>query len=158
MQETQETWVWFLGWEEPLEKGMVTHFNILAGRIPWTEKPGGLLSIGLQRVRHNWVTVHTHTNWKNEDLANCVYGVLANTANEQMWAYKHFKQLEGYNKSSKRRPLGKRNGNPLQYSCLENPMDITWWAVVHRVAKSQIQLKQLSMHASENLKQKLQKI
>ena len=66
--------------------------------------------------------------------------------------------MEGYNKSNKRRSLGKGNGNPLQYSCLENPMEITWWAVVHRVAKSQIRLKQLNMHASENLKYKLQKI
>ena len=38
----QETWVWFLGQENPLEKGMATYFNILAWRIPWTEEPGGL--------------------------------------------------------------------------------------------------------------------
>ena len=38
----QETRVWFLGWEDPLEKGMTTHFSILAWRIPWTEEPGGL--------------------------------------------------------------------------------------------------------------------
>ena len=37
-----ETWVQFLGWEDPLEKGMVTHSSILAWRIPWTEEPGGL--------------------------------------------------------------------------------------------------------------------
>ena len=43
-----ETWVQFLGWEDPLEKGMATHFRILAGRIPWTEEPGGLQSMGLQ--------------------------------------------------------------------------------------------------------------
>ena len=45
--------VWSLGQEDPLE-GMATHFNILAYRIPWTEEPGGLLSMGLQRVRHDW--------------------------------------------------------------------------------------------------------
>ena len=38
----QETWVPCLGWEDPLEKGMVTHCNIPAWRIPWTEEPGGL--------------------------------------------------------------------------------------------------------------------
>ena len=38
----QETWVWFLGGEDPLEKGMVTHSSILAWRIPWAEEPDGL--------------------------------------------------------------------------------------------------------------------
>ena len=49
----QETRVRFLGWEDSLEKGMVTRSSILAWKIPWTEEPGGLRSIGLQRVRHN---------------------------------------------------------------------------------------------------------
>ena len=43
-----------LGWEDPLEKGTATHSSILAWRIPWTEEPGGLQSIGSQRVGHNW--------------------------------------------------------------------------------------------------------
>ena len=48
---------------------------------------------------------------------------------------------------SERSPGG-RHGNPLQYSCLENPMDRgAWWATLHRVAESQTQLKQVSMHA-----------
>ena len=51
MQKTQEMWVQSLGWEDPLEKGMATHSSTLAWRIPWTEEPGGLQSIGLQRVR-----------------------------------------------------------------------------------------------------------
>ena len=46
----QETQVWSLGGEDPLEKGMATHSSILAWRIPWTEDPGGLQSMGLQRV------------------------------------------------------------------------------------------------------------
>ena len=46
-------WVQPLGLEDPLEEGMVTHFSILAWRIPWTEEPGELRSIGLQRVRHD---------------------------------------------------------------------------------------------------------
>ena len=41
------------GWEDPLEKEMTTHSSILAWRIPWMEEPGGLQSIGLQRVRHD---------------------------------------------------------------------------------------------------------
>ena len=53
MQETQETWVQSLGWEEPLEEGMATHSTFLAWRIPWTEEPGGLQSKGSQRVGHH---------------------------------------------------------------------------------------------------------
>jgi len=52
----QETQVQTLGWEDPLEKGMTTHFSILAWRIPWSEEPGGLQSIGLQTAGHNLVT------------------------------------------------------------------------------------------------------
>ena len=47
----QETWFQSLGWEDPLEEGMVTHSNILALRIPWTEEPGRLQFVGSQRVR-----------------------------------------------------------------------------------------------------------
>ena len=43
MQETQEIWVQFLGWEDPLEKEMATHSSILAWEIPWIEEPGGLV-------------------------------------------------------------------------------------------------------------------
>ena len=53
MQETQETWVRYLGWEDPLEEGMATHYNILAWRIPWTEEPDGLQSMVLRRVGHD---------------------------------------------------------------------------------------------------------
>ena len=49
----QKTQIQFLDQEDPLEEGMATHFDILAWRIPWTEKPGRLESIGSQRVRHN---------------------------------------------------------------------------------------------------------
>ena len=49
----QETWARPLGWEDPLEKGMATPSNILAWRIPWTEEPGRLWSMGLQRVGHD---------------------------------------------------------------------------------------------------------
>ena len=49
----KETWVRSLGWEDPLEEGMATHSSILAWRIPWTGKPGGLQSMRLQRVGHD---------------------------------------------------------------------------------------------------------
>ena len=54
-----EIWVWSLDWDDPLEEDMATHSNILAWRIPWTEEPGGLQSMGSQRVRHDWVTKHS---------------------------------------------------------------------------------------------------
>ena len=49
----QETWVLSLGWEDTLEMGKANHSSILAWRIPWTEEPGGLQSIGSQCVRHD---------------------------------------------------------------------------------------------------------
>ena len=71
MQETPETQVSSLGWEDPLEEEMATWASILAWLIPWTEEPGKLQSMGLQRVRHNWAIEHTftqvasrHTNWE----------------------------------------------------------------------------------------------
>ena len=50
----QEAWVQPLGWEDLLEKGMATNFSILTWRIPWTEEPGGLQSMGSQRIGHDW--------------------------------------------------------------------------------------------------------
>ena len=52
----QKTRIQSLGWEDSLEKGIATHSGILVWRIPWTEEPGGLQSMGSQRVGHDWVT------------------------------------------------------------------------------------------------------
>ena len=60
-----------LGWEDPLEKGMATHSNILAWGIPWTEEPSGLQFMGLQRVRHNWAT-----NTFQKYFSTCTYSSL----------------------------------------------------------------------------------
>ena len=57
----QEIWVPSLGQEDPPEKGMATHSSILAWRIPWTEEPGGLRSMGSQRVGHDQETSNTKT-------------------------------------------------------------------------------------------------
>ena len=72
----EQTWVSFLGGEDPLERGMATHSSILAWRIPQTEEPGGIQSMGSQRVGHDWVTnafttfqcddhfeIHTNMDW-----------------------------------------------------------------------------------------------
>ena len=74
----QETWVWSLGWEDSLEKGMATHSSIIAWRIPWTEEPGKLQSMELQRVRHDWAT-NTH-NMKDtmkgiSGVEECVFNI-----------------------------------------------------------------------------------
>ena len=66
---TRETWVRSLGREDPLEKEMATHSSILGWRIPWTEEPDGLQSVGSQRVGHDWAhtlslfTVHPTMSW-----------------------------------------------------------------------------------------------
>ena len=86
---------------------MATYSSIVSWRILWTEEPGGLLSMGLHRVRHDW-----------SDLA-CMH------------AY-----------------IGEGNGNPLQYSCLENPRDReAWWAAIYGVAQNWTWLKRLSSNS-----------
>ena len=54
MQETLEMWVWSLGWENHLEEEMATHYSDLVWKILWTEEPGGLQSVGKQRIGYNW--------------------------------------------------------------------------------------------------------
>ena len=96
-------WVWSLGREDLLEKGMATYSSILAWRIPWTEEPARLQSIGSHRVGQDW-----------SDLA-------CKQILKVCYAY----------------AIGEGSGTPLQYSCLENPMDGgAWWAAVHGVAES----------------------
>ena len=88
-----------------LEKAMAPHSSVLAWKIPWMEEPGGLQSMGLLRVGHNWATSLSR--------------------------------------------IGEGNGNPLQCSCLENPMDGgAWWAAVSGVTQSQTWLKWLSSSSS----------
>ena len=107
----QETWVWFLGEEDPLEKEIATHSSTLAWKIPWMEKPGRLQPMGSQRAGHNWATPLSFTSDSKESVCNA-----------------------GDRGSVPRlgRSPGKGNGYALQYSCLENSMARgTWWATVH---------------------------
>ena len=67
LSAVQEMGVQSLGWEDPLEKEMATHSSILAWKISWTEEPGGLQSMGSQRVGHNWAT---NTYLLNRTLGN----------------------------------------------------------------------------------------
>ena len=93
------------------EKAMAPHSSTLAWKIPWTEEPGRLQSMGSIGVRHD-CRLHFHFS------LSCT---------------------------------GEGNGNPLQYSCLENPRDGgAWWAAVYGVAQSQTRLKQLSSSSSSS--------
>ena len=106
----QETWVQSLGQEDPLEKKMATHSSILAWRIPCTEEPGGLQSMGLQRVGHDRAT--------SQDLLINI--LLVKCGSELIEIKKKKTYLESL-------VAGEGNGTPLQYSCLENPMDGGAW-------------------------------
>ena len=63
----QETWAQSLGWEDPLEKEMATHSRILAWEILWTEEPGGLQSLGSQRVRYDLATKQNQEQQSNNE-------------------------------------------------------------------------------------------
>ena len=73
----QETWVWSMAWEDPLEKGMATHSTIPAWRISWTEEPGRLQSMVWQRVGHDWATfTFTHLFLRcSLPLTRCTYSL-----------------------------------------------------------------------------------
>ena len=60
----QKTWLLSLGWEDPLEEAWQPTAVSLPGESPWTEEPGGLQSMGLQKVGHNWVTKHTSSTFE----------------------------------------------------------------------------------------------
>ena len=68
----RETRVWSLGWEDPLEKEMAIHSSTLAWQIPWTEEPGRLQSMGLQRVGHDWATWLHLKNFITVSVYMCV--------------------------------------------------------------------------------------
>ena len=71
MQETQETGLPPLGREDPLEKQMATHSHVLVWRVPWTEEPGGLQSMGSQGDGHNFTTKQQYSilNWELSQLS-----------------------------------------------------------------------------------------
>ena len=149
----RDTWVRSLGQEDTLEKRMVTQSSILAWRIPWTEEPGGLYSIGSQRVRHDWeaftfkgfpdssVGKESTCNAGDRSLIpgsgrsageGIGYPLLYSWASlvagkESACNVVDLGSIPGLGRSP-----GKGKGYPLQYSGLENSMD----CIVHGVAKS----------------------
>ena len=88
----QEIWVRSLGGEDPLEEGMATCSIILAWRIPWTEEPGRLQFIGLQRVEHNWTNlVSTHIGkYQREETCLVNTGSLHGESHSRFVHYRRF--------------------------------------------------------------------
>ena len=156
----RETRVRSLGREVPLEEEMATHSSILAGKIPWTEEPSRLQSTRWQRVGHDWAStsilfyVICNLNdileggqWfpRSEDNLvkvypkynrGCLLRFLVTQTVESACNEGDPSSIPGSGRSP-----GEGNGNPLQYSCRENPMDGgDWQATVLGVAKNQTQL------------------
>ena len=148
-----------------LEKEMATHSSVLAWRIPGTEDPGGLPSMGSHRVGHNWSDCHLATTCGKTNLVSAVKRVVVSRDKSGLgveravsgileifymvgsWVYSVCEKSSScmlimwiYHCI-----IGEGNGNPLQCSCLENPRDgRAWWAAVYGVAQSRTRLKQLS--------------
>ena len=148
---------------------MATHSSILACTIPWTEDPGGLQSMGLQRVRHDseccahaLARAHTHTHThtslqyrhhKGRRLAHLIHNYIptlsipcvAQTVKNLSAMQKGHKESDTTEKLHFHFSLsciGEGNGNTLQCSCLENPRDGgAWWAAVYGVTQSRTRLK-----------------
>ena len=110
----QETWLQSLGQEDPLEKGMAAHSRILAWRIPWREEPGsyGLLSLGLKESGRT----------ERPTLPGFPGGAMVKNLPTSAGDAGDSGLISGLG-----RFCGEGNGNPLQDSCLENPVDIEGW-------------------------------
>ena len=135
------------------EKAMTSHSRTLAWKIPWTEEPGGLQSMGSLRVRHDWVTslsLFTFMHWRRKWQPTPVFlpGEFQgrwSLVGCRLWGRRESDTTERLHFHFSLSCIGEGNGNPLQCSCLENPRDRgTWWAAVSGVAQSQTRLKWLS--------------
>ena len=124
----QETRVRSLGWEDPLESGIATCFSITAWRIPWTEEPDSLQSIGLHRVGHNGSNLACPHTCRTPE---CFSYIFPGGSDGKESACNAGDPVQSLGREDSHRG---GNGNPPQYSCLENPMDRgAWWATVHGV-------------------------
>ena len=122
-------WVRSFGQKDPLEEGMATHSSVLAWRIPWTEEPG----IGSQS---RTVLKRPNTHPIYASWASQVVLMVKNSPTNAV----HIRDVGSILWSG--RSPGGGHSNPLQYSCLENPMDRgAWRATVHGVTKRQPCLK-----------------
>ena len=129
---------------------MAPHSSTLAWKIPWMEEPGGLQSMGSLGIRHDWATslsLFTFKHWKRKWQPTPVFlpgesqgrGSLLGC---RLWGRTESDTTEAtYQQQQHTESRGEGNGNPLQYSCLANPMDGgVWEAAVHGVARSRTRL------------------
>ena len=140
----QETQVLSLGWEDFLEKRVAIHSSILAWRIPWTEEPGGLQCMGLQRVWHdletNTFSFHLHYHLHALDMYVCMYVCMYVSACMSVVKNPPAKAGDMNSIPELGTSPGEGNGNVFQSSCPRNPMDKgAWWTAVHVIAKSRTQ-------------------
>ena len=130
----QETQVRSLGLEYPLEKEMAPHSSTLAWKIPWTEEPGRLQSLGSQSWTYGLIIVMDSVDIEYLHYFRKFYQIALGGSDSKGSACEvgYLGSIPGWGRSR-----GEGNGLPLQYSCLKNSMYRgDWQAVVHGVAKS----------------------
>ena len=136
---------------------MTPQSSALAWKIPWTEEPGGLQSMGSRRVGHDWATslsLFTFMHWRRKWQPTPVF--LPGESHGQRslmgcspWGREESDTTGRLHFHFSLSCTGKGNGNPLQCSCLENPRDGgAWWAAIYGVTQSRTWLKQLSSSSS----------
>ena len=145
---------------------MATHSSTLAWKIPWVEEPGRLQSMGSRRVRHDWATslsLFTFMHWRRKWQPTPVFLPEESQGQKslvgcRLWGRKESDTTEQLHFHYSLSCTGEGNGNPLQYSCLENPRDRrAWWAAVYGVAQSRTWLKRHSSSSSSTLQATRQK-
>ena len=131
----QETRIWSLSQEDPLEEEMEIHSSFLAWEVLRTEEPGGLLSIGSHRIGHKWSHLACMHALGNE---------MATHSSVLAWRIPGTEEpgeLPSMGSHRVRHDWSDSSSGSNQYSCLGNPMDRgAWWATVYRIAKSQTRL------------------
>ena len=136
---------------------MATHSSTLAWRIPWTEEPGRLQSMGSLRVRYYWATslsLSTFMHWRRKWQSTPVFLPGESYGRRSLvgcspWGRTESDTTERLHFHFSLSCIGGGNGIPLQYSCLENPRDRgAWWAAFYAVAQNWTQLKRLSSSSS----------
>ena len=137
---------------------MAPHSSTLAWKIPWTEEPRRLQSMGLLKVGHDWVTslsLFTFMHWRRKWQPTPVF--LPGESQGQrslvgfrLWGRTESDTTERLHFHFSLSCIEEGNGNPLKCSCLQNPMHGgAWWAAFSGVAQSQTRLKRLSSSSSK---------
>ena len=132
---------------------MAPHSSTLAWKIPWTEEPGGLQSIGSLRVGHDWansLSLFTFMHWRRKWQPTPVFSPgeppgWRSLVGYSPWGREESDMTERIHFHFSLSCIGEGNGTPLRCSCLENPSDGgAWWPAVYGVAQSRTRLKRLS--------------